>query len=172
MTIEQLAGQMTAADFQAVSDMDKQITNPNEAVNQALGSLLISGIAAPTDNGNLAKIKWDSYQAHIDSFKTGTLTNWKKFIDRFKDLGVPVTSKDGGKYKIKFLLATDAIHGDQHTLGTVLFPHNIGTSCSHNPDNFENVGFWTKQALKKTGFNHAYVPTVAVSHNPQWGRYY
>lgn len=27
-------------------------------------------------------------------------------------------------------------------------------------------------ALKKTGFNYAFAPTVAVSHNPQWGRYY
>ena len=124
--------------------MDQQITTPEQAVNLGLGSLLISGMASPTDNGSLAKITWGSYQEHLNCFKTGTLTNWKKFIDRFKDLGVPVTSKDGGKYKIKFLMATDAIHGDQHTLGTVLFPHNIGTSCSHNEGNFQNVGFWTK----------------------------
>ena len=34
-------------------------------------------------------------------------------------------------------------------------------SCSHNPDNFYNVGKWTATNLKKT-----------VSHNPQWGRTY
>jgi len=69
-------------------------------------------------------------------------------------------------------LGTDAVHGDQHTIGTILFPHNIGLSCSHNPDNFQNVGYWTRQAMKKTGFNYAFAPTVAVSHNPQWGRFY
>jgi beta-glucosidase len=26
--------------------------------------------------------------------------------------------------------------------------------------------------MKKTGFNYAYAPSVAVSHNPQWGRFY
>ena len=26
--------------------------------------------------------------------------------------------------------------------------------------------------MKKYGFNYAFAPTVAVSHNPQWGRYY
>lgn len=64
------------------------------------------------------------------------------------------------------------MHGDQHSLGTVLFPHNIGLSCTHNEGNFENLGFWTKQGVKKSGFNYAFAPCVAVSHNPQWGRFY
>ncbi len=34
------------------------------------------------------------------------------------------------------------------------------------------MGFWTKTSMKKTGFNYAFAPTVAVSHNPQWGRFY
>ena len=172
MTLDQLAGQMIAADFEVVTDLDKNLTDPNQAVTLGLGSLLVSGMVAITDNGNLAKINSATYQSHMDSFKQGTLTNWKRLIDRFRDIGVFVSSKDGGKYKIKLLTATDAIHGDQHTIGTILFPHNIGASCSHNEANFENVGYWTRISMKKTGFNHAYVPTVAVSHNPQWGRYY
>jgi beta-glucosidase len=64
------------------------------------------------------------------------------------------------------------VHGDQHTIGTVLFPHNMGLSCSHNEANFENMGYWTKESMKRVGFNYAFAPTVAVSHNPQWGRYY
>lgn len=70
------------------------------------------------------------------------------------------------------MLGTDAVHGDQHTLGNVLFPHNIGLSCSRNPDHYKNVGFWVKESLKKVGFNFAFAPTLATSHNPQWGRYY
>jgi beta-glucosidase len=34
------------------------------------------------------------------------------------------------------------------------------------------MGYWTQQSMKKTGFNYAYAPSVAVSHNPQWGRFY
>jgi beta-glucosidase len=26
--------------------------------------------------------------------------------------------------------------------------------------------------MKNSGFNFAFAPTVAVSHNPQWGRFY
>lgn len=70
------------------------------------------------------------------------------------------------------MFGTDATHGDQHTLGNVIFPHNIGLSCTHNESNFENVGYWTKMGITKAGFNYAFAPNVAVSHNPQWGRYY
>ena len=101
-----------------------------------------------------------------------TAENWKKLTDKLNNAGVSVTTKDNKKYLIKFLLGTDAVHGDQHSLGTVLFPHNIGLSCTHNEGNFENAGFWTKEGVKKSGFNYAFAPCVAVSHNPQWGRFY
>lgn len=45
-------------------------------------------------------------------------------------------------------------------------------SCTNNPENFYNAGFWTTKSLKRYGFNYAFTPTVAVSHNPQWGRFY
>lgn len=108
----------------------------------------------------------------MEAYRKGNVTNWKKLIDRFQNLGVTVTTKDSGKYKIKFLLGTDAVHGDQHTVGNILFPHNIGLSCSRNDAHFENIGFWTKEGVKKVGFNYVFAPTVAVSHNPQWGRFY
>ncbi len=69
-------------------------------------------------------------------------------------------------------MANGAVRGDVHAAGSILFPHNIGISCSHNPKNFYNVGYWTQIGLKKYGFNYAFAPTVAVSHNPQWGRYF
>ena len=73
---------------------------------------------------------------------------------------------------MRLLLGTDAVHGNQHVIGEVIFPHNSGLSCSHNEKNFYNVGYWTGQSVKKIGFNYAFAPTVAVSHNPQWGRFY
>ena len=107
-----------------------------------------------------------------DVFIKATAENWKKLTDRFNKIGVDVTTKDNKKYSIKLLLGTDAVHGDQHSVGNILFPHNIGLSCSHNSDHFQNLGYWTKQGVKKSGFNYVFAPTVAVSHNPQWGRFY
>lgn len=77
-------------------------------------------------------------------YLNATAANWKKLTDKFVNIGVPVTTKDNKKYLIKLLLGTDAVHGDQHVVGNILFPHNIGLSCSHNPGNFENLGYWTK----------------------------
>lgn len=70
------------------------------------------------------------------------------------------------------LLGTDAVHGDQHVTGTILFPHNIGVGATHNPDLAEKIGFWTKRNVQTTGFNWAYAPTVAVGHDYRWGRLY
>lgn len=72
----------------------------------------------------------------MEAFRKGNVTNWKKLTDRFQSLGVTVTTKDSGKYKVKFLMGTDAVHGDQHTVGNILFPHNIGLSCSRNDAHF------------------------------------
>ena len=172
MTVEELLGQMIQADFEAVTNLEHR-TSPEEAVTFKLGSLLVSGSAAPTAEGNIAKMPPVlEFEKQMDTLRAGTAANWNKLTSRFSKLGIPVTTKDGHKYKIGFLLGTDAVHGDQHTVGSVLFPHNIGMSCSHNPTNFYNSGKWTKEALKKSGFNYAFAPTVAVSHNPQWGRYY
>ena len=68
-------------------------------------------------------------------YQNATLDKWQKLTAKF-NYTVNVTTNEGKKYGIKPLLATDAVHNNQHVSGTILFPHNIGLSCSHNPDNF------------------------------------
>lgn len=70
------------------------------------------------------------------------------------------------------MLGTDAVHGNQHVIGLPLFPHNIGMAATHNVENFQNEGYWTSVKTLESGFNFVFAPTVAVSHNPQWGRFY
>ena len=41
-------------------------------------------------------------------------------------------STPSGEVNIKLLLGTDAVHGNQHVLGEILFPHNIGCAATHN----------------------------------------
>lgn len=107
----------------------------------------------------------------IAIYANSTLEKWQKLTSKFS-YSIIVTTNTNKKYDIKPLLGTDAVHGNQHQSGSILFPHNIGLSCSHNPDNFYNAGYWTATNVKKTGFNYVFAPTVAVSHNPQWGRFY
>ena len=137
MTLNQKIGQMVQLDMKALTNEEKETTNPEEAVTLELGSILISASAAPTESGNLARIPIETeYDKHMEAYRKGNETNWKKLTDRFQSLGITVSTKDSGKYKVKFLLGTDAVHGDQHTVGSVLFPHNIGLSCSKNEANF------------------------------------
>lgn len=103
-------------------------------------------------------------------YSTATLSKWQKLAEKFS-YGLNITTPTK-KYSIRPLLGTDAVHGNQHVSGTILFPHNVGLACTHNPSNFKNAGKWTSAGVKKTGFNYAFSPTVAVSHNPQWGRFY
>lgn len=104
-------------------------------------------------------------------YATSVLSKWQALSKKF-NYTISITAGDGKKYEIRPLLGTDAVHGNQHISGTILFPHNVGLACSHNPENFYNAGYWTSLGVKKSGFNYAFSPTVAVSHNPQWGRFY
>lgn len=54
MTLEQKIGQTIQADIQGITE--KESTNPQEAADLFLGSLLVGGNAAPTTDGNLAKL--------------------------------------------------------------------------------------------------------------------
>ena len=171
MTLDQKIGQTIQADFYAITSKGK--TDPNEALSMNLGSLLVGGNGAPTSSGDMADVSplIDIENKLKAVYLNATEANWKALTSKFSNIGVSVKASDK-TYKVKILLATDAVHNDQHTVGRVLFPHNIGLSCSHNPDNFYNMGYWTQTNLKKVGFNFAFAPTVAVSHNPQWGRYF
>jgi beta-glucosidase len=171
MSLDQRIGQTIQSDFYAITD--KGVTDPAVAQSLHLGSLLVAGNGAPTSTGNMATLPNIIEEEKIkDTYLNATLQNWQALTKKFSGLYEEVTTEDKKVYRIKLLLATDAVHNDQHVLGTVLFPHNIGLSCSHNPQHFYNQGFWTSASLKKSGFNYAFSPTVAVSHNPQWGRYY
>ena len=103
-------------------------------------------------------------------YANATMEKWQKMSAKFDyTVDVEVGAKT---YKIKPLLATDAVHNNQHAAGTILFPHNSGLACSNNPQHFYNLGKWTAKNVKESGFHYAFAPTVAVSHNPHWGRFY
>jgi beta-glucosidase len=170
MTLDQKIGQTIQLNFYGVTNRNN--TDPAQAVKLHLGSLLIAGDGAPDVNGNLIAMPPMDEAKTIQIYANATLDRWQKLTTKFNDVSMLVTTNQGKTYDIRLLLGSDAVHSDQHVTGTILFPHNIGLSCSHNPDNFFNVGKWTAQSLKKSGFNYAFFPTVAVSHNPQWGRFF
>lgn len=168
MSLDQKIGQCLQVDFNAFND--KKGTDETLAAKLHLGSLLVGGDGMPDDQGNMVIIPEKEDQDR-DVYSKSTLNKWQKLSAKF-NYSIAITTSDGKSYDIRPLLGTDAVHGNQHVSGTILFPHNVGLACTHNPDNFYNAGYWTALGVKKTGFNYAFSPTVAVSHNPQWGRFY
>lgn len=169
MSLDQKIGQTIQVDFYGITS--KTGTSASDAVKYALGSILIGGNGAPDANGNCINFDGLKEDQIKEVYASATADKWKALGDKF-NYTVNVQANNGKSYKIKSLLATDAVHGDQHVAGSILFPHNIGLSCSRNTKHFYNSGYWTAKSLKSYGFNYAFSPTVAVSHNPQWGRYY
>lgn len=171
MTLDQKIGQTIQADFFAITNKNK--TDPTLAQKYHLGSLLVGGNGCPTATGDLEEFGPQTTEEKIgEIYANATLDKWQALAAKFANVLEKVTTNSGKTYEISPLLATDAVHNNQHVAGTILFPHNIGLSCSHNPANFFNAGKWTAQNVKASGFNYAFAPTVAVSHNPQWGRFY
>lgn len=169
MSLEEKVGQTIQAEFGCVTS--KGNTDPSAALKYYLGSVLINGDNVPDANGNLITIPDKDDQIHT-VYVNATNAHWKTLADKFNNIGHEVTTAEGKTFKIKLLLGTDAVHGNQHVAGSILHPHNAGLACSHNSENFYNTGYWTGISVKKSGFNYAFAPTVAVSHNPQWGRFY
>lgn len=168
MTLDQKIGQIMQVDFGAFSAKNK--TDQALAAKLHLGSLLVGGDGMPDDNGNMIDIP-DKEDEDRKVYATSTANKWQKLSARF-NYSIVITTSDGKKYDIRPLLGTDAVHGNQHVSGSILFPHNSGMACTHNPNNFYNSARWTAISVKNIGFNYAFAPTVAVSHNPQWGRFY
>ena len=70
------------------------------------------------------------------------------------------------------IYALDAVHGDSHPSGTVIFPHNIGLASSRNAALVTQVGQITALESIATGVTMTYAPQASVAWDARWGRFY
>ena len=145
------------ADIQAFQE--STFADRDKAEGYFLGSLLVSGDGIANPSGSLFPTPETEYEARR-VFGSSGMYNWQQLAKRF-NFSITVKTKSGREYEINPLLGTDAVHGNQHVAGSVLFPHNIGLACSHNPKNFYNAGYWTRKSVKESGWSYVFAPTVA-----------
>ena len=145
---------MTQASVGLISQ--DNVIDPHLVAKYNLGSLLVGGNFIPLGNGEFTLDTMD-----VSKMPDSTLENW---LDIAREIFKPTTVAD--EYEVYPLLGTDSVHGDQHVLGTVLFPQNIGLAATHDPDCFKAAGYYMAKGVIESGFNYAFAPTVAVSHNP------
>jgi beta-glucosidase len=143
MTLEMKVGQTIMAEIHAIS--------PKEAAEFYIGGVLNGGGAYPTE------------QMH------GPFLAWLAAANAFYD--ATAVGKDGAP-GIPVLWGTDAVHGHNNVSAAVLFPHNIGLGAANNPALMRSIGEATAQAVKATGIQWAFAPTIAVPQDLRWGRTY
>lgn len=166
MNLDEKLGQMTLAKFTFLQSKNQKIDF--DLINQYhLGGVLAAGGEVPNGMGGVS-----SSQDEPKNYMNSTADHWRQLNQQVKAHPVVIGNKTNGAIAIPLLIGVDAVHGHQTVLGEILFPHNIGLSMTHNPNLLTTIGHWTAHRLLDTGFNWTFAPTVAISHNPSWGRTY
>lgn len=166
MTLKQKLGQMTLPKYSFLISEDETYLDYSLIEEYALGAMLVAAGEVP--DGDIV----DAAMNDADAYLTATSENWAPLITGTNDNAPVITLEDGQRLTIPLLTGIDAVHGFHEVLGNVIFPHNIGLSMTNDTDLLTNVGQIVANDLLQLGFNWAYAPTVAIKHNPNWGRTY
>ena len=122
-----------------------------DIVNYALGSITCGGDSGPGEN---------------------TPEAWLKMINGFTEeslksrLGIPV------------VFGLDAVHGNSHVYGAVIFPHNVGLGAIAAGDSERGAeaaytaGRITAEEMLATGVRWTFAPVLGVAEDIRWGRSY
>ena len=142
MSLAQKVGQMTQAEIKTIT--------PDQVRQFQIGSVLNGGGSWPQGN------------------KHASVADWLALADRYYDASMAVDAP----VKVPVIWGTDAVHGDSNVFGATLFPHNIGLGAAHDPELIRQIGAATARAVRATGVDWAFAPTLAVAQNARWGRTY
>jgi beta-glucosidase len=74
-------------------------------------------------------------------------------------------------FRIPFMWAVDAVHGNNNLFGATIFPHNIGLGAANDPELIERIGYATAKEIAASGMDWTFAPTVAVPRDLRWGRH-
>jgi beta-glucosidase len=142
MTLAQKVGQMTQSEIKT--------TTPEQVRQYYLGSVLNGGGSWP--NGN----------------KHASAADWVALADRYYDASMATDMA----VKLPVIWGIDAIHGNSNVYGATLFPHNIGLGAAHDAKLVGKIGQAVGKAVRATGIDWVFAPTLAVVRDVRWGRTY
>jgi beta-glucosidase len=142
MTLAQKVGQMTQPEIKTAT--------PEQVRQYYLGSVLNGGGSWPNNN------------------KHASAAEWVALADAYYDASMSTDMAT----KVPVIWGIDAIHGNSNVLGATLFPHNIGLGAAHDAKLVGRIGAAVGQAVRATGINWVFAPTLAVVRDDRWGRTY
>ncbi len=142
MSLRQKVGQMIQTEIKAAS--------PEDLRTWYLGSVLNGGGSWPGGR------------------QDASLTSWVRLADAYYDAAMASDAPD----PVPPLWGVDAVHGHNNVQGATLFPHNIGLGAARDPELVGEIGRAVGRAVRATGINWVFAPTVAVVQDQRWGRTY
>jgi beta-glucosidase len=142
MTLAQKIGQMTQPEI--------KFSTPEDIRTYYIGSVLNGGGSWPQGN------------------KHASAADWVKLADAYYDASMSTDMKT----QIPVIWGIDAMHGNSNMYGATLFPHNIGLGAAHDPKLVEAMARSVAKAVRATGIDWVFAPTLAVVRDDRWGRTY
>jgi beta-glucosidase len=142
MTLAQKVGQMTQPEIKNAT--------PEQVRQYYIGSVLNGGGSWPNNDKHASAAEW---VALADAYYEASMTT---------DMVA----------KVPVIWGIDAIHGNSNVFGATLFPHNIGLGAAHDVKLVGRIGAAVGQAVRATGINWVFAPTLAVVRDDRWGRTY
>lgn len=144
--VAELVAQMTLGEkIGQMTQVEKNSISPEAVKELSIGSVLSGGGGNPEPNNP------PTWAAMVRTFQVAALES---------RLGVPI------------LYGTDAVHGHNNVVGTVMFPHNIGLGAADDPELVEKIGYITASEMLATGSHWTFAPSVSVPQDIRWGRIY
>ncbi|MYM74913.1 glycoside hydrolase family 3 protein [Duganella sp. FT134W] len=142
MTLAQKIGQMTQPEI--------KFSTPEDIRKYYIGSVLNGGGSWPQGN------------------KHASAADWVKLADAYYDASMSTDMK----VQIPVIWGIDAMHGNSNMYGATLFPHNIGLGAARDPKLVEAMAKTVAKAVRATGIDWVFAPTLAVVRDDRWGRTY
>jgi len=142
MTLAQKVGQMTQPEIKFIT--------PEQVREYYVGSVLNGGGSWPQGN------------------KYATAADWVKLADAYYDASMSTDMK----VKVPVIWGIDAMHGNSNMYGATLFPHNIGLGAARDAKLVGEMARSVAKAVRATGIDWVFAPTLAVVRDDRWGRTY
>jgi beta-glucosidase len=141
----------------------KVMTRAEKAAQMVMSDLPSAAHITSTGNGA-------ALLAGGESPGGATVTTWAPAIDAVR--GAVPTVGAMPTVKIPLLYGFDAVHGNNGTTGTVVFPHNAGMASSRNAAFVQMVGQIEAQEITAAGVNWMFGPFAGTTWDYRWGRVY
>lgn len=148
MTLEEKVGQMMNLTLST-------ICGPKDDPVK-LDSLKLRDVLIKHHVGNIQNVMTHAY----------SLKEWHYLVNTIQKVTL-----EESRVKIPMMYCIDAVHGTNFTLGSTLFPHNLGLAATRNPELVRKCSEITAKEVRASGIRYNFSPVLDIGRQPLWPRF-